>query len=358
MSAEITLHQLLKAMLDQNASDLHITTASPPALRVQGKMVRVKSKPLSNAETKAICYSVLTDIQKSKFEEERELDFSFGVKNMARFRANLFYQRGAIAGVFRRIPYQIPPLAELGLPPVVGDLTNKVNGLILVTGPTGSGKSTTIASLIDKINTEEYGHIMTIEDPIEYIHSHKNCVVNQREIGPDTWSFKNGLKYILRQDPDIILVGEMRDQETMEAVLTICETGHLVFATLHTNNAIQSISRIVSVFDAEQQDRVRVQLSFVLQGIISQELIPGVANNRVLGYEILIPNPAIRNLIRENKLHQVYGQMQVGQTQSGMVTMNQTLMSLLVRRRISMKVAFESSTDPEELDKLLKKSGL
>jgi len=358
MSSEITLHQLLKAMLDQNASDLHITSSSPPALRIQGKIVRVKSQPLTNAETKAICYSVLTDIQKSKFEEERELDFSFGVKNLARFRANLFYQRGAITGVFRRIPFQIPSLAELGLPPVVGDLTNKVNGLVLVTGPTGSGKSTTIAALIDKINTEDYGHIMTIEDPIEYIHAHKNCIVNQREIGPDTWSFKNGLKYILRQDPDIILVGEMRDQETMEAVLTICETGHLVFATLHTNNAIQSINRIVSVFDADQQDRVRVQLSFVLQGIISQELLPGVSNNRVLGYEILIPNPAIRNLIRENKLHQVYGQMQVGQTQSGMVTMNQTLMSLLVRRRISMKVAFESSTDPEELDKLLKKSGL
>jgi len=270
----------------------------------------------------------------------------------------MFYQRGAIAGVFRRIPYVIPSLQELGLPPVVGDLTNKVNGLILVTGPTGSGKSTTIAALIDKINNEEYGHIMTIEDPIEYIHSHKNCLVNQREIGPDTWSFKNGLKYILRQDPDIILVGEMRDQETMEAVLTICETGHLVFATLHTNGAVQSISRIVSSFEGEQQDRVRVQLSFVLQGIISQELIPGLANNRVLGYEIMIPNPAIRNLIRENKLHQVYGQMQVGQTQTGMVTMNQTLMSLLVRRRISMKVAFESSPDPEELDKLLKKSGL
>jgi twitching motility protein PilT len=358
MSSEISLQQLLKAMIDQNASDLHLTTSSPPVLRILGKMVRVKSKPLTSSETKALCYSILTDIQKSKFEEEHELDLSFGVKNLARFRANLFYQRGAICGVFRRIPYQIPALAELGLPPVVGDLTTRRNGLILVTGPTGSGKSTSIAAMLDKINNEEYGHIVTIEDPIEYLHQNKNCIVNQREVGPDTWSFKAGLKYILRQDPDIILVGEMRDQETMEAVLTICETGHLVFATLHTNNAIQSISRIVSVFSGDQQERIRVQLSFVLQGIICQELIPGVSNNRVLSYEILIPNPAIRNLIRENKLHQIYGQMQVGQTQSGMVTMNQTLMTLLVRKKISMKVAFEASAEPEELDKMLKKAGL
>ena len=216
----------------------------------------------------------------------------------------------------------------------------------MVTGPTGSGKSTTFAAMIDKINQEEYGHIMTIEDPVEYLHGHKNCVVNQREVGPDTWNFKNALKYLLRQDPDYILVGEMRDQETMEAVLTIAETGHLVFATLHTNSAISTISRIVSVFGGDQQNRIRVLLSFVLQGIISQELITGVDNNRVLACEVMIPNPAIRNLIREDKLHQVYSQMQVGQTQSGMVTMNQSLMSLLVRRKVSMKVAFESSPDP------------
>ena len=354
----ITLHQLLKAMLEQNASDLHISTASPPVLRVNGRMVRVKAKPLNNAESKQLCYSVLTDVQKSKFEEQKELDFSFGVKNLARFRANIFYQKGAVCGTFRQIPYQIPLLKDLGLPPVVGELTTKRNGLILVTGPTGCGKSTTLASMIDKINSDEYGHILTLEDPIEYLHSHKNCVVNQREVGPDTWNFKNGLKHLLRQDPDFVLVGEMRDQEAMEAVLTIAETGHLVFATLHTNNAISTITRIVSVFGGDQQERIRVQLSFVLQGIISQELIAGVDSNRVLAAEVMIPNPAIRNLIREDKLHQVYSQMQVGQTQTGMTTMNQSLMGLLVRRKISMKVAFDSSPDPEELDAMLKKAGL
>jgi twitching motility protein PilT len=353
-----TLHQLLKAMLEQKASDLHVTTGSPPLLRVNGRMVRVRSKALLNTETKQLCYSVLTDAQKSKFEEDKELDFSFGVKNLARFRANIFYQRGAVSGVFRQIPYHIPPLRELGLPPVVGDLTHKHNGLILVTGPTGSGKSTTLAAMIDKVNQEEFGHIITLEDPIEYLHNHKNCIINQREIGPDTWTFKNSLKYCLRQDPDYILVGEMRDQETMEAVLTIAETGHLVFATLHTNNAVQTISRIVSVFSGDQQSRIRVQLSFVLQGIISQELVTGVDGGRVLSCEILIPNPAIRNLIREDKMHQLYSQMQVGQTQTGMVTMNQSLMNLLIRRKVSMKMAFEVSPDPEELDSMLKKAGL
>jgi len=345
-------------MIDQNASDLHVTTASPPTLRVNGKMVRVKSKPLTGSDTRQLCYSILTDTQKSKFEENKELDLSFGVKSLARFRANIFYQRGAVCGTFRRIPYQIPNYKELGLPPVVGELTTKRNGLILVTGATGSGKTTTIASMVDKINQEEFGHIMTLEDPIEYLHQHKNCIVNQREIGPDTWGYKNGLKYLLRQDPDYVLVGELRDLETVEAVMRIAETGHLVFATLHTNSAISSISRIVSIFGGDQQNRVRVLLSFVLQGIISQELLPTVEGTRVLAAEVLIPNPAIRNLIREDKLHQVYSQMQLGQTQTGMITMNQTIMSLLIRRRISMKVAFENSPDPEELDQMLKKSGL
>jgi twitching motility protein PilT len=345
-------------MLDQNASDLHLTTQSPPVLRVNGKMVRVKSKPLTSNETRQLCYSILTDTQKSKFEENKELDLSFGVKGLARFRANLFYQRGAPAGAFRRIPYEIPPFKSLGIPSIVGELTTRKNGLVLVTGPTGSGKSTTIASLIDKINTDEFGHIVTIEDPIEYLHAHKNCVVNQREVGPDTWSFTHALKYMLRQDPDYVLVGELRDLETIEAVLKIAETGHLVFASLHTNSAISTISRMVSVFNGDQQNRVRVQLSFVLQGIVSQELLPTVDGGRVAATEVLIPNPAIRNLIREDKLHQVYSQMQMGQNQSGMMTMNQSIMSLLVRRRISMKVAFEGSPDPDELDQMLKKSGL
>jgi len=345
-------------MLDQNASDLHITTASPPVLRVNGKIVRVKSNELTSAETKLLCYSILTDVQKSRFEEHKELDLSFGIKGLARFRGNIFYQRGAVTGTFRRIPYEIPDYRELGLPPIVGELTNKNNGLVLVTGPTGSGKSTTIASLIDKLNQEQFGHIMTVEDPIEYLHQHKNCVVNQREVGPDTWSYKNSLKYALRQDPDYLLIGEMRDLETIEAALSIAETGHLVFATLHTNSAIQTISRIVNVFSGDQQNRIRILLSFVLQGIISQELVPGVDGKYVLSCEVLIPNPAMRNLIREDKLHQVYSQMQIGQSHSGMMTMNQSLMSLLVRRQISMKVAFETSPDPEELDSMLKKLGL
>jgi twitching motility protein PilT len=345
-------------MLDQGASDLHVTTGSPPALRVNGKIVRVKSKDLSSSETKQLCYSILTDSQKSRFEENKELDLSFGVKSLARFRANLYYQRGAVAGTFRRIPYEIPNIKNLGLPPIVGELTGKKNGLILVTGPTGSGKSTTIASMVDKINQEEFGHIMTIEDPIEYLHPHKNCVVNQREIGPDTWTFKNALKYILRQDPDIVVIGEMRDLETIEAALTIAETGHLVFGTLHTNSAIQTISRIVSVFSGDQQNRIRVLLSFVLQGVICQDLLPAIEGGRVLACEVLIPNPAIRNLIREDKTHQIYSQMQMGQTQTAMVTTNQSLMSLLIRRQISMKVAFETSPDPDELDSMLKKAGL
>jgi twitching motility protein PilT len=345
-------------MIDQDASDLHISTQSPPVLRVAGKMVRVKSPDLTGSDTKALCYSILTDAQKSKFEENKELDLSFGVKNLARFRANVYYQRGAVCGTFRRIPYEIPSYKDLGLPPVIGEMTTKQNGLVLVTGPTGSGKSTTLASLLDKINEEQYGHIMTIEDPIEYLHRHKNCLVNQRELGPDTWSFKDALKYMLRQDPDYVLVGEMRDLETIEAALTIAETGHLVFATLHTNSAIQTISRMINVFSGDQQNRIRVLLSFVLQGVICQNLLPAVDGGRVLVCEVLIPNPAIRNMIREDKLHQIQSAMQAGQNQTGMVTMNQSIMNQLIRRKISMKTAFENSPDPDELDSMLKKAGL
>lgn len=354
----ITLQQLLKAMIVENASDLHITKGAPPVLRVNGKMIRVKSPSLDRNQTKELCYSILTDSQKSQFEEAKELDLSFGVKSLARFRGNLFYQKGAVGGTFRRIPFEIPKLKELGLPPIVADLTSKKNGLVLVTGPTGSGKSTTIASMVDKINNEEFGHIVTVEDPVEYLHEHKNCLVNQREIGPDTDNFKMALKYLLRQDPDYVVIGELRELETIETALVVGETGHLVFGTLHTNSAVQTMSRIVSVFSGEQQDRIRTLLSFVLQGVICQELLPAVDGGRVLATEILIPNPAIRNLIRENKIHQVYSQMQVGQASTGMMTMNQSLMGLLLRRRISMKVAFEASPDPEELDKMLKKSGL
>jgi twitching motility protein PilT len=352
------LHQLLKAMVEKGASDLHITTGSPPQLRVDGELVPLKTAPLTPVETKQLCYSILTDLQKSKFEEDNELDLSFGVKGLSRFRANVYMQRGAVAGAFRTIPFKILTFQELGLPPVVGELVKKPRGLILVTGPTGSGKSTTLASMIDKINTDRHEHIMTIEDPIEYLHPHKNCLVNQREVGADTRNFKTALKYILRQDPDIVLVGELRDLETIEAALTIAETGHICYATLHTNSCVQTINRVLDVFPPYQQPQVRAQLSFVLEGVMSQALV-GRANapGRVLALEVMVPNPAIRNLIREDKVHQIYSQMQVGQQKYGMQTFNQALAALLARRIISQDEAFGRSSDPEELRNLLATTG-
>ncbi len=352
------LHQLLKAMVEKGASDLHITTGSPPQLRIDGDLVPLKMPPLSPVETKQLCYSILTDAQKHKFEEENELDLSFGVKGLSRFRSNIFMQRGAVAGAFRTIPFKILTFAELGLPPIVSELAKKPRGLVLVTGPTGSGKSTTLASMIDKINTERHEHIMTIEDPIEYLHPHKNCLVNQREVGADTKNFKTALKYILRQDPDVVLVGEMRDLETIEAALVIAETGHIAFATLHTNSAVQTINRILDVFPPYQQPQVRAQLSFVLEGIMSQSLIAkSSGNGRVLALEVMIPNPAIRNLIREDKVHQIYSSMQVGQTKFGMQTFNQDLAQLLARKSISMDEAFARSSDPDELKNIMASGG-
>ncbi len=348
------LHQLLKAMVEKGASDLHITTGSPPQLRIDGKLVPLKTGALSPVETKQLCYSILTDAQKHKFEEENELDLSFGVKGLSRFRANVFMQRGAVAGAFRTIPFKILSFQELGLPPIVADLAKKPRGLILVTGPTGSGKSTTLASIIDKINTDRHEHIITIEDPIEYLHPHKNCIVNQRELGSDTQSFKKALKYILRQDPDVVLIGEMRDLETIEAALVISETGHLAFATLHTNSAVQTINRILDVFPPHQQPQVRAQLSFVLEGVMSQNLIPKAGGpGRVLAVEIMIPNPAIRNLIREDKVHQLYSQMQMGQTKFGMQTFNQSLAALFNKHAITIDDALGRSSDPDELRNML-----
>jgi twitching motility protein PilT len=348
------LHQLLKAMVDKGASDLHITTGSPPQLRVDGELVPLKMAPLSAVETKQLCYSVLTDAQKAKFEEDNELDLSFGVKQLARFRANIYMQRGAVAGAFRTIPFKILNFQELGLPPVVTELSKKPRGLVLVTGPTGSGKSTTLASIIDKINTDRHEHIMTIEDPIEYLHPHKNCLVNQREVGADTRSFKTALKYILRQDPDVVLVGEMRDLETIEAALVIAETGHICFGTLHTNSAVQTINRILDVFPPFQQPQVRAQLSFVIEGVMSQALIPRAGQGgRTLALEVMVPNAAIRNLIREDKVHQIYSSMQVGQAKFGMQTFNQSLASLVVKRLITQDDAFARSSDPEELRNIL-----
>jgi twitching motility protein PilT len=269
-----TLYDMLKMMIEKNASDLHITTGSPPRLRIDGKLINMDHPPLMPADTKTLCYSIITDAQKHRFEENNELDLSFGVKGLSRFRANVFMQRGAVAGAFRTIPYEIRTFKDLGLPEIVNEMVKKPRGLILVTGPTGSGKSTTLAAMVDKINSERYEHIITIEDPIEYLHPHKRCLVNQREINADTASFKAALRYVLRQDPDVVLIGEMRDLETIEAALTVSETGHLTLATLHTNSAVQTINRIIDVFPPHQQEQIRVQLSFVLEGIFAQQLIP------------------------------------------------------------------------------------
>jgi len=352
------LHQLLKVMIEKGATDLHITTGTPPQLRVDGSLVPLKSPPLTAPETKQLCYSILTDSQKQKFEENNELDLSFGVKGLSRFRSNIFMQRGAVAGAFRSIPFRIMTFEELGIPIVVQGLCKKPRGLVLVTGPTGSGKSTTLAAMIDKINTEEHSHIITIEDPIEYLHQHKNCVINQREVEADTKNFKVALKYILRQDPDVVMVGEMRDLETVEAALVIAETGHLVFATLHTNSAVETINRVIDVFPSYQQPQVRAQLSFVLQGVLCQSLIPKASGHgRALAMEIMIPNAAIRNLVREDKVHQIYSSMQVGQEIHGMQTMNQCLANLYLRRIISYEDTLGYSSDNEELKMLIEHGG-
>lgn len=353
----LSLHELLKEMIEKRASDLHITTGTAPTLRIDGSMAPIAGlESLGAAETKRICYSILTDAQKYKFEEEDELDLSFGVKGLSRFRANIFMQRGAVAAAIRTIPFKILNFEELGVPRVVTTLCEKPKGLILVTGPTGSGKSSTLAAMIDKINTERADHIITVEDPIEYLHQHKKAIINQREVNADTKSFKRALKYVLRQDPDIVLIGEMRDLETMEAALTVAETGHLCFATLHTNSAVQSINRIVDVFPPHQQSQVRAQLSFVLEGVITQQLIPKASGTgRALCVEVMVPNAAIRNLIREDKVHQIYGVMQTGQAKYGMQTMNQGLASLFQRRLISREEAFGRSSEIEELTQMMSK---
>ncbi len=349
------LHQLLKLMVEKGASDLHITVGAPPMLRIDGEIVPIQAPPLSSTDCRQLCYSVLTDSQRQKFEEENELDASFGVKSVSRFRANIFMQRGAVSGVFRQIPFKIRSFEELNLPGVLLEFTQRSKGLVLVTGPTGSGKSTTLAAMLDKINSEQAVHILTIEDPIEFLHPHKRGIVNQREVHADTKAFKTALRYALRQDPDVVLIGEMRDLETIEAALSIAETGHLAFATLHTNGAIQTINRIIDVFPPHQQDQVRAQLSFTLEGIVSQQLIPRMGGpGRVNAMEVLVMTPAIRNLIREDKLHQMYSQMQVGQQKFGMQTMNQSLFSLLQRRLISVEEALSRSTDIDELKTMIK----
>src|SRR5437773_2673428 len=350
----LSLSDLLKRMLEMSGSDLHITTNSPPQIRVHGHLVPLDLPQMTPAETKQLAYSVMTDSQKHRFEESLELDFSFGLKGLARFRANVFNQRGATAAVFRLIPFEIKSFNQLGLAPVVSKLCDKPRGLVLVTGPTGSGKSTTLASMIDKINTERHDHILTIEDPIEFVHMNKNCVVNQRELHADTKSFSNALKSVLRQDPDVVLIGEMRDLETIEAALRIAETGHLTFGTLHTNSAAQTINRIIDVFPAHQQSQIRAQLSFVLEGILCQSLLPKASGKgRCLTMEILVPNSAIRNLIREDKIHQIYSMMQTGQAQFGMQTSNQSLASLYFKKQITLTTALSHSSNPDELQEMI-----
>jgi len=351
---EVALSELLRKMIEQGGSDLHITTNAAPMVRVHGVLRSLEYPELSAAETKQLAYSVLTDAQKHRFEETLELDFSFGIKGLSRFRANIFNQRGAVGAVFRSIPYEIRTFEELSLPPVIDKLCEKPRGLILVTGPTGSGKSTTLAAMIDKVNRDRHEHIITVEDPIEYLHGHKNCIVNQREVHADTHTFANALRAALRQDPDVVLIGEMRDLETTETALRIAETGHLTFATLHTNSAASSINRIIDIFPSGQQAQIRTQLSMVLEGIVTQALLPKAnGQGRALAMEVLVPNSAIRNLIREDKIHQIYSMMQTGQDKFGMQTFNQSLASLYFKKQITLEMALARSSNQDELQDLI-----
>ncbi|WP_029552227.1 PilT/PilU family type 4a pilus ATPase [Thermocrinis jamiesonii] len=351
---ELRLVEILyKAML-LNASDIHITAGHKPAVRVDGKITPLSEYPVLTPDmTQRLVYSVMSEKHRKQLEEKGQVDFSFGVRDVGRFRANVFFQRGSVAGVLRRLPSKIMNVEDLGLSKKVLELCHKSMGLVLVTGPTGSGKTTTLAALINYINENFPYHIITIEDPIEYVFHHKKSIVNQREIGEDVSSFADALRAALREDPDVILVGEMRDLETIEIALRAAETGHLVFGTLHTNTAISTITRIIDVFPPSQQEQIRIQLSFVLQGVISQRLIPKIGGGRVLAYELLIPNTAIRNLIRENKLQQVYSLMQSGQAETGMQTMNQSLVSLYKKGLITLEDAYRYSPDIKELERMV-----
>ncbi len=348
------LPDLLKQTLDLGGSDLHLSVGSAPQVRVDGHLRRLDYPELTPDATKSLAYSVLTDAQKKTFEETWELDLAFGLTGCGRFRCNVFNQKGSVGAVFRLIPEKIRSLEELGLPPILGMLADRPRGLVLVTGPTGSGKSTTLAAMIDRVNQARPAHILTIEDPIEYLHSHKKALVNQRELHADTRGFTAALRAALREDPDVVLVGEMRDLETMEAAMKLAETGHLTMATLHTNSAAQTITRIIDAFPSHQQAQMRTQLSLVLEGIVCQALVPrATGTGRAAALEILIATPAIRNLIREDKIHQIYSSMQTGQEKLGMQTMNQSLARLVERRVIARDVAMSTSSNKDELTTML-----
>jgi twitching motility protein PilT len=353
----VNMADLLQILVERGGSDLHVTSGSVPQIRVSGKLVPLTQfEQLTPQDTQRLAYSVLNEAQKQKFEEENELDLSFGIQGLARFRCNVYRQRGAVGAAIRVIPYKIRSFDELGLPKVVQELAERPKGLVLVTGPTGSGKSTTLAAMLDKINSERSEHIITIEDPIEFVHPHKKCIVNQREVFSDTQSFQAALKRILRQDPDVVLIGEMRDLETIAAAITTAETGHLTFGTLHTNSCAQTINRIIDVFPTGQQAQVRAQLSLVIEGVLSQTLVPKIGGGRVMAMEIMVATPAIRNLIREEKIHQIYSAIQSG-SKYGMQTMNQSLADLVKRRLITREDAMNRSTLPDELAQLLQHDG-
>lgn len=354
----LNLRTLLDEMVARNASDLHIVAGEYPKLRIDGDMTSASSGGiLTTKDTLQLAYSVLTENQKKRFEEEDELDFSFGIANLARFRGNCFRQRGCVSMVIRQIPFHIKSFQELGLPQAIAEMAEKPRGLVLVTGPTGSGKSTTLAAVIDKINRERKGHIITVEDPIEFIHKHAGCLINQREVGTDTKSFANALKYALREDPDVILIGEMRDLETVQAALTIAETGHLAFATLHTNSAAEAINRIIDVFPPYQQSQVRAQLAFVLEGIVTQTLVQKASGRgRALAAEVLVVTPAIRALIRDDKVHQIYSSMQAGK-KFGMQTLNDALYALYMGREITADEALRVTSAPDEFLRMIGREG-
>jgi len=353
VSNKFSLKSLLKQVLEMKASDLHLSAGSPPQVRIDGVLNPLGDKSLDAEESRQLCYEILTPEQVKSFEGNKELDLAIDLDKDARFRVNLFFEKGTVSGAFRPIASQIPSPQELGIPDIAMNLTEKPRGLVLVTGPTGSGKSTTLAAMIDQINQTRRQHIITIEDPIEYLHHSKNCLIVQRELGEDTKSFGAALKRVLRQDPDVVLIGEMRDLETISTAITVAETGHLVFATLHTNTAVETVNRIINVFPAHQQAQIRTQLSFILQGILSQQLIAKEGGGRALALEILLPTMAIRNLIRENKIHQMYAAMQTDQARTRMQTMNQCLTALFQKGVISRDSAFNQATDDDEIKKLL-----